>query len=251
MTKKKMTGIILIFIVGFIFLVLDTPTKSGFSYPHPYKNDPNIIGEYQYYAIKSVYGATCTYKSVDELDPSVTEIPSGYIGPDAKFVDKVFFDGVNVDTFNDSIGYMFVFIACFLLMKYRKIFSLSCAFSVVSLILRTIVFALPFIINGSLLCNMAIGFRLSYAISTIVAIFFAIKGFASLAKDACCRDERLWMNACWFTYLVMSLLVIFLKWLDLFNLAYFFIYGQVAVVVVLALLLFRVEEFAVRSCQSN
>ncbi|MBE5958762.1 MAG: hypothetical protein E7254_07875 [Lachnospiraceae bacterium] len=251
MTKKKMTGIILIFIVGFIFLVLDTPTKTGIEYPHAYKNDPNIIGEYQYYAINSIYGAKCTYKTIDELDTGLTDVSSAYVDANAQFVDKVFFDGVRVDTFNDMVGYLFVFIACFVLKKYKKFFSISCILNIVSLGLRVVVFALPFVLNGSILCNMAIAFRISYAVATILTMWFAIKGFIALSQDSCCRDERLWMNACWFTYTLMSLLVVFLKWLDLFNMAYFFIYGQVAVVIVLALILFRVEDFAVRNCQSK
>ena len=249
MTKKKMTGIILLFIVGFIFLVLDTPTKIGINYPHQYKNSPNIIGEYQYYAINSIYGAKCTYKSIDELDTKAADIPSAYVSDGAQFVDEVFFDGVRVDSYNDLVGYLFVFIACFVLKKYKKFFSLSCIFNIASALLRIVVFILPFSFNGIVLCNLAIAFRLSYAIATIITIFFATKGFIGLSQDECCRDERLWMNACWFTYTVMSLLVVFLKWLDLFSVSYFFIYGQVAVVIVYAMLLFRVEEFAVRNCQ--
>ena len=56
---------IILFLHGFLFIVLDVNIDTGIAYPNNYNNSDNVIGEFQYYNIKSTYGASCTYKMID------------------------------------------------------------------------------------------------------------------------------------------------------------------------------------------
>ena len=100
---------------GFMFIVLDIPIATNFSYPHEYENSNKVIGEYQYYNIASNYGASCTYKMLDD-SKSKTKEPETKINQQkgikssapkiTKVIDKVYFKNVQIDILNDFVGFI-------------------------------------------------------------------------------------------------------------------------------------------------
>lgn len=261
MTIKRTRQAILLFILGFVFLTLDYYINTGFDYPQAYANDKDIVGEYQYYAIKTFYGATCTYKlegfvdtsdATDTTESSYTEnssdSPTAEDISGATFVDDVFFDNFRIDVFNDVAGLLLIAIACLMLSKYQSMFRLTFMLSFITIAIKAALTLLPFILNGMVLCNLALGVGISYMIATIITTFFGIRGFLALAHDTCCRDERIWINTCWFSSMVITILVLLFTWLDLIELRNFFTGINLLLILGIGLILKRVDEFITRNC---
>ena len=105
MSRLKVALMLLCF--GFMFIVLDIPIATNFSYPHEYENSNKAIGEYQYYNIASNYGATCTYKMLDD-SKSKTKAPAyehetkqqagvkAISSKMTKVIDKVYFKNITI-----------------------------------------------------------------------------------------------------------------------------------------------------------
>lgn len=257
MTVTRIKYLTIIYFIGFLLLAVNIYTKIGVDYPTDYKNDKSIIGEYQYYNIKTFYGATCTMKKLDKVDTS--DVEASAAGTDsqatnvsyanAEFVDDVFFDGIRIDIFNDVLGLILIGLCCFSLSKYHRFFKSAMIFAIAGIILKIILSALPLVLNGMLLCNIALGVGISYGAAVIITTFFAYKGFISLIKDTCCRDERIWLNNSWFISMVLFILIAILKWLDLYSLAHFFDVVLALDVLIFYILLKRVDEFIARNCK--
>ena len=246
MSAKKIRACILMSVVGFLLIAVDVPVSTGISYPSKYENNKDIIGEYQYYAIKTFYGATCTMKKLDpEKDASVAD---GYY-TDAEFVDDVFYDGIKIDVFNDIIGFLLLAGVCFKLSKYKKLFKPALVFSITSIVLKLLIDLFPFVLNGMPLCNIALGFGIAYTASAIIATFFMTKGYLALIQDSCCRDERLWLNTSWFVSMVLIIMLLLLRWLDLYGFVWFFTVVVALDIVIYGLILKRADEFAARNCK--
>lgn len=245
MTTSKIRLYMFLAVLGFLFLAIDIYFTTGIKYPQKYQNNKNIIGEYQYYNIKTFYGATCTLKKLDKAESS----DSYYT--DAEFVDDVFFNGFRIDILDDVIGLIFIMVCSLALSKYKFLFKPAFVFSIISIILKLILTAFPFIFNGMLLCNLALGTGIAYTASIIITTLFTTKGFLSLIKDTCCRDERLWLNSSWFVSMVLMILILLLSWLDLYGMAHFFMIVLALDFIVYGLVLKRTDEFAARNCKTS
>ena len=133
MSNLKFRLFFIFLAVGFIFIALDADIKTNMKYPHPYDNSDSVIGEFQYYNIASNYGAKCTYKFIDTSDStedmnnnttnSTTKKSAGMT--QTKVIDKVFFDNIHIDIFNDIIGFLLILAACFGFKKVNKVFSFA------------------------------------------------------------------------------------------------------------------------------
>jgi hypothetical protein len=129
---RKFKLFFILFFLGFLFISLDININTGFDYPNQYKNTDTVIGEFQYYNVSSNYGARCTYKYIDNSSTSennveletMPERTNSSVSSSAKVIDKVYFDGIRVDVFNDLIGFIFIMIACLGLIKSNSKFNL-------------------------------------------------------------------------------------------------------------------------------
>lgn len=207
---------IILFLVGFLFIVLDVNIDTGMSYPNNYNNSDNVIGEFQYYNIKSTYGASCTYKMIeDKHDSSLSDDNSDAVSTnEAKVIDKVFFDNIHIDIFNDIVGFILIAIAAFLLKnKGNRQFNYAILLSIISLILSIIIYILPFFVNGILLCNLVFAIGFAYLFAGVITTFFYTNGFLKLAPGIACRDERGWIKATWYVIVVGFVLATFVYWL--------------------------------------
>lgn len=222
MANKRFLLYFIFLAVGFIFLALDVDVKTNLDYPAPYNNTENVIGEFQYYNIASTYGAKCTYKLIDTSDSkdngehntTVSDTTAASSGSSqAKVIDKVFFDNIHIDIFNDFIGFLLIFIACIGLRKCNKIFSLSAAGAFCGILLHILLKALPFFINGLALCNFSMILGVAYLGSIILTTFLFTRGLFSMCPDVCCRDERKWGKITWFITMVLQILLTFVFWI--------------------------------------
>lgn len=258
MTTSKIRLIMFTFILGLVFLALDIYCSTGIDYLEEYKNDSSIIGEFQYYSIKTFYGATCTFTKLGHVDDAATSTDTqgsdtsmaGSIYEGAEFVDDVFFDGFRIDLFNDVLGLILIALSCLILSKYKPIFRLAALLAIISIIIKGVLTALPFFLNGMPLCNIALGVGTSYVIATVITSFFGIRGFINLIQDYCCRDERIWINTVWFVSAVLIILIYLLTWLDLYGMAHFFTGVLIIDYIICGLILKRVDEFAAKNCKA-
>ena len=191
-------------IIGFIFISLDVNIDTGKSYPKQYDNSKSVIGEFQYYNIASNYGGRCTYKLLNDDG-------STYDG--AKVIDKVYYGNIRVDILSDFVGFLLIFIACINLGITGKRFKLAALSSVCAFLLKGMLFALPFVFNGLLLCNIVLVIGLAYLGCTVLTTFLFTSGLLNMCPDICCRDERKWVKMCWFGSFVLQVLVTFIFWL--------------------------------------
>ena len=213
---------LLLFSLGFIFIVLDIPFATNLSYPHEYENSNKAIGEYQYYNIASNYGASCTYKMLDDSKSkskkSETKI-NQQNGIDSsapkitKVIDKVYFENVQIDIFNDLTGFLFILIGSILLVKCARQFKLAILTSVAGLIVHSIMFALPFIINGIDLVNASFFIGMIYLAINVVTIYLVTAALLRMIPGPWCRDERKWCKILWFASFASQCLATFAFWL--------------------------------------
>lgn len=252
MTVSKIRFYIFLVVAGFLLLAVDIYSSTGIDYPQKYKNNKNIIGEYQYYNIQLFYTATYTLKPLEitsaPSEPVDTTQNSESSYSSAEVIDDVFFDGFKIDIFNDVVGFLLIAISCFGLLKYEKLFKPGLVFAITSIVVKLILTALPFALNGMALCNIALGVGIAYLAATILTTYFTSKGFINLIKDSCCRQERLWVNTSWFVSMVLMVLIMFVSWLDLYSMAHFFTGVLVLDIIVYGTVLKRVDEFAARNC---
>ena len=222
MEKLKFKLYFIFLAIGFVLLALDVDVRTNMAYPHPYSNSEDVIGEFQFYNISSNYGAKCTYKFIDtsasKNDANETSIQSetAKVSTDAtqtKVIDKVFFDNIHIDIFNDLIGFVLIFIACIGLRKCNTVFSFASLCAFCGLFLHIILKSLPFIFNGLFLCNISMVLGIAYLGSIILTTFLFTRGLFSMCSDVCCRDERKWGKIAWFISMVLQILVTFLFWI--------------------------------------
>ncbi|MCR5430151.1 MAG: hypothetical protein K6E58_02845 [Eubacterium sp.] len=220
MSKLKLA--LLCLSLGFVFIVLDIPFATNISYPNQYENSDKTIGEYQYYNIASNYGAKCTYKMMDE-SKSKTRVPETQINNQkgikssapklTKVIDKVFFKTVQIDIFNDFVGFLLILIGSILLIRCAKQFKLAILSAISGLIVHGIMFGLPFIINGIDLTNASFFIGIIYLAINIVTIYLVTAALLKMIPGPWCRDERKWCKILWFTTFASQCLATFIFWL--------------------------------------
>lgn len=217
---------LLLLSLGFIFIVLDIPFATNLSYPHEYENTDKVIGEYQYYNIASNYGASCTYKMLeDSKSKSKTYVPAQTkvsnadktnktAAPKAtKVIDKVYFKNIQIDIFNDLIGYILIVIGCIMIIRCAKQFKLAILTAISGIIVHGIMFSLPFIMNGIHLTNASFFIGMIYLAINIVTIYLVTAALLKMIPGPWCRDERKWCKILWFTSLASQCLATFTFWL--------------------------------------
>ena len=218
-TKLKVALILIA--IGMVFLVLDVSVPTNLSYSHKYQNTKNIIGEFQYYTIKSNYNATCTYKMIMSGGTSdkapLVESKAANV-QQTKVIDKVFFKGANkrgiyADVFSDIIGFLLIMIGCFFLHKCSKRFAMGIMMSASGIILKGIIFALPFITNGINLIYSAFFIGLIYLLCNLFTVFLVVSGLLAMIPGVWCRDERKWCKLLWYASFATQILMTFTFWL--------------------------------------
>ena len=214
MSRLKLA--LLLLSLGFVFIVLDIPITSNISYPKEYENTNKVIGEYQYYNIASNYGATCTYKMIDD-NKTKTILNTGdkkKVNPNvAKVIDKVYFKNIQFDIFSDIAGFLFILIGCILIIKCAKQFKLAALSAISGLIVRALIFALPFIMNGIQLTNASFFIGMIYLVINIVTIYLVTASLLKMIPGPWCRDERKWCKILWFASMASQCLATFAFWL--------------------------------------
>lgn len=217
--KSHFTLCFILLAVGFILIVLDVDIKTNISYPNKYANTDSVTGEFQYYNISSLYGATCTYKLMDtgssNSNQSLTTNPSAVSQTAAatKVIDKVFFDNIHIDLFNDVIGFLCIFIACIKLWGVNKRFGLGAVSAFGGIVLKIILAVLPFIMNGLQLCTVGMLLGIIYLACNVMTTFLFTAGLFKMCPQVCCRDERKWGKITWFISFVLQILTTFVFWL--------------------------------------
>lgn len=207
------------FSLGFIFIVLDIPFATNLTYPNEYENSKKVIGEYQYYNIASNYGATCTYKMLDDSKSKNTapqNISQKNIKTNSqvtKVIDKVYFKNIQIDIFNDFVGFMFILIGSILIVRCAKIFKLAILSALSGLIVNGIMFGLPFIMNGIHLTNASFFIGMIYLTINIVTIYLVTAGLLKMIPGPWCRDERKWCKILWYASFASQCLATFAFWL--------------------------------------
>lgn len=258
MSKFKVYFLLLA--IGFVFITLDVNVETSFTYPQEYANTDEVIGEFQYYNIASNYNARCTYKFIDASGDNKNEQNNlDSTSPDAtqntetaqqgtKVIDKIYFENIEIDIFNDFVGFLLILIACLGLRKASRRFRGAAATSIFAMTLYVIIFMLPFVTNGLFLCNIAMTTGLAYLICNITTTFLFANGLFSMCADICCRDERKWCKILWYMTCIIQCLVTFVFWLGadfkmLYNLGLFFEFVLVLIVIIFWFVLYRTYEY--------
>lgn len=213
MKNKKLILAIVLLALGFIFTVLDIKVNTGINYPNEYENTTKTIGEFQYYNIHSNYGAKCTYKLISTENADRKGGQTSVVQSSAKVIDKVFFDGIRFDIFNDFAGFLFMLIGCLILIKCSHAFKFAALCSVGGFSIHAIIALLPFFLNGSTLCNAAFCIGTIYLACNLLAMFFVVRGLLHMCPGVCCRDERKWCKLSWVVILSLQILTTFTFWL--------------------------------------
>lgn len=231
-------------VIGFVCLALDINVETGIAYPNQYETTSKVTGEYQYNNIASNYNARCTYKMID----TTAENEDTSVGQQAtEVIDKVFFKNMQIDILNDFLGYLLIFIACIDFSKSSSRFKMGVISAATGFIIHGVIVALPFVVNGLTLCNMAFAIGLSYLGCFALTGFMVSSGFFAMCPGISCRDERKWGKTLSFMILVGQTLITFVYWLStdhtmLRNVGHFFAAAEVCLIVIFALVMKRAKH---------
>jgi hypothetical protein len=241
--------------VGFILIVLDVHLYTGINYPSQYANSDSVIGEFQYYTLYSTYGARCTYKMISSGTTSAqdnalsnSDTTATSTEQTVKVIDKVFFKTIRIDIFNDFIGFILIGFACFKLRMINRNFRYSLACAVSGFLLNAIMAALPFAVNGLLLCNITLVVGIAYLACNLVTVFLFVSGLLHMFPDICCRDERKWCKIIWFISFVLQIMVTFVFWIGsdftmLYHLGCFFEIVLILDIIIFWRIIHRVTDY--------
>jgi hypothetical protein len=217
--KSHFTPYFILLAIGFILIALDVNVKTNIRYPQEYANTTSVTGEFQYYNIASLYGATCTYKLIDTSSnnsehPLISgETSSSPNASGTKVIDKVFFDNIHIDIFNDVLGFTCILFACMNLRKVNRRFSLAALSSLCGIVLNLVLALLPFTINGLRLCTISMLTGTVYLACNVITTFLFASGLFMMCPQICCRDERKWGKMTWFISFTLQILITFIFWL--------------------------------------
>lgn len=221
---RKVKLFLALLMIGFLFVILDVDVHTGFSYPNDYENNGSVIGEYQYYTIYTNYGATCTYKYLEESSTSektssdinlntTQPASSSSLAVGTKVIDQVFFSDIKLDIFNDILGFIFIAIGCLGFRKCSQRFILALLTSIGAIVINFVISLLPFVSNGLTLCNIALLLGILYGACIILTIYFFANGLYIMCTDISCRDERKWCRMIEFVSIILVILSSFVFWL--------------------------------------
>lgn len=230
MKNTKLKVALLFLALGFIFIVLDVEVATGLDYPNKYQNTDKLSGEYQYYNIRTNYGATCTYKMIDdkkyasekefESKPIETHNPKSSDGEQAKsktvtikVIDDVYYNGIHIDVLPDILGFIFIIIGCLLLKKCSRRFGLTILTALGGLIICALLYSLPFFMNGVMLCHAAFIIGFVYMFANIFTLYLAMTSLLAMIPGVVCRDERKWSKITWVGMLATFIVATFTHWL--------------------------------------
>lgn len=220
MSKSNFKLYFILLAIGFIFICLDVDVRTNFSYPKKYANTNAVTGEFQYYNISSLYGATCNYKLIDTTSSNNSEqtniaeqATNAQTATETKVIDKVFFDNIHIDIFNDFIGLILILIACMKLGIVNRRFRFGALSAFCGIILHMLISLLPFMVNGLLLCNISMIMGISYLACNLLTSFLFTNGLFKMCPQVCCRDERKWGKMTWFVSFTLQILITFIFWL--------------------------------------
>lgn len=239
---------ILLFIIGFLLIAVDIKIGTGIDYPITYDNSSDeITGEYQYYNIKSTYGATCTYKMYE--DESGLEASDGQ---GIEVIDEVFFSDIQIDLLNDFVGFSLIMIAAWLLRKTNSSFKLSFIGAMASFVLHGIICLLPCIVNGFALCNFVMILDIAYIACGIFTTYMFTNGLMKSANDICCRDERIWIKTDLFVIIILQVLKAFVYWLGsdykpLITMGNVFAFVIIVLLIAYFIFVRRIEDYVQKS----
>ncbi len=221
--KNNLKLFILMLAIGFVLISLDVDVVTPFKYPNEYINSSDIIGEFQYYNISSNYNAWCDYKVINTDAKNSGNNPQNLTGNNdlssdksynfAKVINNIYFGNISVDIFNDSLGFILIFISCFFLGKSIKRFKLGMFSSLCALFLHILIFVLPYFLNGITLCNTVLILGLAYLGCLLATTFVFCHGLINMCLDVSCRDERKWCKIIWYVTFILQILVTFVFWI--------------------------------------
>ncbi len=233
MNNKKISKLLIILLIGFIFIALDIHVYTGVSYPKAYENTNKVTGEYQYYNIYTNYGATCTYKNINQdtsssddskvsnptpdsagnNDSFNTNMQNALSGKSAKVIDKIFFKSVRIDIFSDIIGFLLILYVALTLRKASRSFVFCAFFATTGIVLKALIFAMPFIVHNYMLSHIALLTGLAFLFSNVFSVMFAVYGLQGMCQGVAVRDERRWTKYVWYLLFTSHMLLTFVNWL--------------------------------------
>lgn len=208
MKQTKNNKYFKIILIGFILLLLDVSVKTGISYPHSYQYSYKVIGEFQFYTINTIYGATCTTYTQQ------TKADDGSTGT-AKLVNEVFFDGVRVDILNDLVGFALLAFGMFGLKKINRAFYMGGILSIVSIGMSAVIHILPFMVNGLRLCYIALFLRIALLGLTISVYYMFMCALVHEIQLVSFKTERKALILLWFAMTILQIVILFITWIQL------------------------------------
>lgn len=250
---SKFNKCVWMFLIGFLLLVIDINIGTGIAYPTQYKTSDKVTGEFQYNNIASNYNASCTYKLIDTTAENQDDATANTLmGQHAtKVIDKVILEDIELDLFNDFLGYLLIFIACLGFSKSSSRFRFGVLTSLLGFVLHGVIVALPFVTNGLILTYAAFAVGISYLGAFVLTAYAVSYGIFALSTGAVCRDERRWGKTLSFMIIVGQILITFMYWLGtdhtaLRGLAHFFVFVLACFVIGFALVMkrtsYRIKE---------
>jgi hypothetical protein len=201
-------------LLGVLCIVLDFNIGTGLHYPQKYENTKATIGEFQYYNIATNYNAYCDYKMIEggsssqSADSGQTNVSSA-----AKVINNIYYKDLQVDLFNDFLGFLLIIIACLSLKQCSRKFSFASFTALCGLILHGLIVAFPFFLNGIVLCYFAFFIGMGFLAVCILTLFFIVMGLFQMCPGVACRDERKWCRMIWYVIAAFQALSTFSLWL--------------------------------------
>ncbi len=255
MKNNKFKATLFMMIIGFLCIVLDVNLGTGLHYPNEYENTTATIGEFQYYNIASNYNAYCDYKMMEggfsENDLSQPSTQTN-VSSMAKVINHIYYKDLQVDLFNDFLGFLLIFIACLSLKKCSRFFSFGAFSAICACTVHGLIVVFPFFLNGIALCYLIFFIGMGYLALSVLTIYFIVLGLFQMCPGVPCRDERKWGRILWYVIASFQILSTFVFWLGsdlpaLHNLGRIIVFTNVVLVLVFWKVIWRTIDYLEKS----
>lgn len=209
--SSKQKGLYLV-IAGIIVLVLKLSFNTGFDLYPAYETSYDINPESQVYTLNYFYGANYEFDEYSATD--------------------VYYTGFQINIFSNIIGYILIILGLKKLKDVSKIFSLGVVVAFVGMALYSVVEILPFILNGKILCYIALLLGIAELGATICTLYLFVYGSCMSISGIIFKQERTYIGLSFFGVCVCLIVVAITNWISILNPMVVMIYEMLSVFII-------------------
>ena len=194
MDYKEYMKYLIITIVGFFVVLMEWGIESGIQVYPTYIQDFSIGSEFQYYTLNTFYGVDATLVNEEVM---------------------ISFAGFRIPIFSDILGFIIILIGCKGLKNRSRVFSITGFMALLSAGMTAVIALLPFVLNGSRLCYVAMALGIAALGLELSVGYFFVCAVCDIISGISFASDRMAIGISWFVTVILRIIVFVTTWVQL------------------------------------